>query len=52
MLLPLWSLGDRITSPRVDRSELALVLCAGLAAAFLLVPRRYAIVLPLVVLAL
>lgn len=49
MLLPLWSLQDTITLPRVDEA----VLVAGLAAAaaFLLVPRRFALAFPLGVLA-
>ena len=48
MLLPLWNLQDRITLPRVDEA----VLLVGLAAAvvFLLLPRRWALALPLVVL--
>ena len=48
MLLPLWNLQDRITLPRVDEA----VLLAGLAAAvvFLLLPRRWALALPLAVL--
>jgi hypothetical protein len=48
MLLPLWELQDRIGLDRVDE----VVLVAGLiaAAAFLLVPRRYALALPLAVL--
>ena len=50
MLLPLWSVQDRIGA---DWIELAAAgLAVGLAAAFLFVPRRYAIVLPLVVLTL
>ncbi len=50
MLLPFWSLEDRIGDEWIRPA--ALALSAGLAAAFLLVPRRYAIVLPLVVLGL
>jgi len=48
MLLPLWNLQDRITLPRVDE----VVLLAGLIAAvvFLLLPRRWALALPLAVL--
>jgi hypothetical protein len=48
MLLPLWNLQDRITLPRVDE----VVLATGIAAAlvFALVPRRYALALPLLVL--
>jgi len=48
MLLPFWSLQDRIGA---DWIELAAAgLAAGLAAAFLFVPKRYALVLPLLVL--
>ncbi len=50
MLLPLWSLQDRIGDAWV--APAALALSAGLAAAFVLVPRRYAVVLPLLVLGL
>jgi hypothetical protein len=50
MLLPLWSLQDRIGSSWI--SFAAAVLAFALAAAFLLVPRRYALALPFVVLAL
>jgi hypothetical protein len=50
MLLPFWSLQDRIGSDWITFA--ALVLCAALAAAFLLVPARYAIALPLLVLGL
>jgi hypothetical protein len=50
MLLPFWSLQDRIGEDWVTPA--ALVLAAGLAAAFLFVPRRYALALPLVVLGL
>ncbi|HET7744059.1 MAG TPA: glycosyltransferase family 39 protein [Gaiellaceae bacterium] len=50
MLLPFWSLQDRIGSGWI--SFAALVLAAGLAAAFLFVPRRHALVLPFVVLGL
>jgi hypothetical protein len=50
MLLPFWSLQDRIGA---DRIELAAAgLAVALAAAFLFVPRRYALALPLVVLGL
>jgi hypothetical protein len=49
MLLPWWNVQDRVTLEWV--AELALLLAAALAAAFVLVPRRYALVLPLVVLA-
>jgi hypothetical protein len=50
MLLPFWSLQDRIGA---DWIELAAAgLAAALAAAFLFVPKRYVLALPLVVLAL
>jgi len=48
MLLPFWSLQDRIGHEWIRFS--AALLAAALAAAFLLVPRRYALVLPLLVL--
>ena len=50
MLLPFWSLQDRIGSGWVTPA--ALVLAVALAALFLFVPRHYAIALPLVVLGL
>lgn len=50
MLLPLWSLQDRIGEDWIALATLAL--CAGLAAAFVLVPRRFVLVLPLIVLGL
>ncbi len=50
MLLPFWSLQDRIGDEWITPA--ALVLSLGLAAAFLFVPRRFAIVLPLLVLGL
>jgi len=50
MLLPFWSLQDRIGSGWIRFA--AAVLAVALAAAFLLVPRRYALVLPFVVLGL
>lgn len=50
MLLPFWSLQDRIGADWVKPS--ALALSVALAVAFLLVPRRLAVVLPLLVLAL
>jgi len=50
MLLPFWSLQDRIGSGWITPA--ALALAAGLAAAFLFVPRRYALALPLLVLGL
>jgi hypothetical protein len=50
MLLPLWSLQDRIGESWVRLAALGLAL--ALAAAFLFVPRRYALVLPLAVLGL
>jgi hypothetical protein len=49
MLLPWWNVQDHVSLEWV--AELALALAAALAAAFLLVPRRVALVLPLVVLA-
>jgi 4-amino-4-deoxy-L-arabinose transferase-like glycosyltransferase len=50
MLLPFWSLQDRIGSDWIRPTAFALAL--ALAVLFLFVPRRYAIVLPLVVLGL
>jgi 4-amino-4-deoxy-L-arabinose transferase-like glycosyltransferase len=50
MLLPFWSLQDRVGESWVTPA--AAALAAVLAAAFLLVPRRYAVVLPLLVLGL
>ncbi len=50
MLLPLWSLQDRIGEDWITLA--ALGVAAGLAAAFLFVPRRYAVLLPLLVLGL
>ena len=50
MLLPLWSLQDRIGEDWITLA--AAGLAAGLAAAFLFVPRRYALALPLLVLGL
>jgi len=50
MLLPLWSLQDRTGEDWIVPA--ALALAAGLAAAFLFVPRRFAIALPLLVLGL
>jgi len=50
MLLPFWSLQDRIGESWVTPAAAAFAV--GLGAAFLLVPRRYAIALPLVVLGL
>jgi Dolichyl-phosphate-mannose-protein mannosyltransferase len=48
MIVPLWNVQDSVTLPRLDD----VVLVAGLAAGalFLLVPRRYALVLPAAVL--
>jgi len=48
MIVPLWNVQDSVTLPRLDD----VVLVAGIAAGalFLLVPRRFALVLPLVVL--
>jgi len=48
MLLPLWELQDRVGLPRVDEIVLLVGLLA--AAAFLVLPRRYALALPLAVL--
>jgi len=50
MLLPFWSLQDRIGSGWIAPAALALTV--ALAAAFLFVPRRYALVLPVLVLGL
>src|SRR5262245_18851202 len=50
MLLPLWSLQDRIGDEWVPVTALGLAVV--LAAAFLFVPKRYAVVLPLAVLGL
>ena len=50
MLLPFWSLQDHIGQTWI--APAALGLAVALAAAFLLVPRRFAIVLPLLVLGL
>ena len=48
MLVPLWNVQDSVTLPRLDD----VVLVAGLAAGalFLLVPRRYALILPAAIL--
>ncbi|MFO7571271.1 MAG: glycosyltransferase family 39 protein [Gaiellaceae bacterium] len=48
MLLPFWSLQDRIGAGWIEVAALGLALT--LAAAFLFVPRRFALVLPLLVL--
>jgi hypothetical protein len=50
MLLPFWSVADRIGTGWVSLAALALT--AALACLFLFLPRRYAIALPLVVLGL
>jgi hypothetical protein len=50
MLLPWWSLQDHIGSGWIRPAAVGLAL--ALSAAFLLVPRRYAVALPLLVLAL
>ena len=50
MLLPFWSLQDRIGEDWIALA--ALGLAVALAAAFLFVPRRYALALPLLVLGL
>jgi hypothetical protein len=49
MLLPWWSVQDHVSLEWI--AELAFGLAVVLGAAFLLVPRRYAVALPLVVLA-
>jgi Dolichyl-phosphate-mannose-protein mannosyltransferase len=49
MLLPWWNVQDHVTLEWV--AELALLLAAAFGAAFVIVPRRYALALPLVVLA-
>ncbi len=49
MLLPWWSVQDHVGLEWV--AELAFVLALALAALFMLLPRRYALALPLVVLA-
>jgi hypothetical protein len=49
MLLPWWSVHDHVSLDWIP--VLAFTLAVALAAAFLLVPRRYALALPLVVLA-
>ncbi len=49
MLIPLWNLQDEITLPRVD--EVVYLAALGAALLFLLVPRRLAVLLPLVVMA-
>jgi len=48
MLLPLWELQDRIGLDRVD--EIVLLVGLAAAAAFVLLPRRWAVALPLAVL--
>jgi hypothetical protein len=50
MVLPFWSLQDRVGADWIELVAGALAI--ALAAAFLFVPRRYALALPLVVLAL
>ncbi len=50
MLLPMWSLQDRIGEDWITLA--AALIAAALVAVFLLVPRRYALALPLVVLGL
>jgi hypothetical protein len=55
MLLPFWSLQDRLVEGGYDADTITLValgVAAALAAAFLFVPRRLAIALPLLVLGL
>ena len=48
MLVPLWNVQDSVTLPRLD--DVVLVAGIGAGALFLLVPRRFALVLPLFVL--
>jgi hypothetical protein len=50
MMLPFWSLQDRIGAEWIELAGAALAV--SLAAVFLVVPRRYALALPLLVLAL
>jgi hypothetical protein len=50
MLLPFWSLQDRIGADWIELAAAAVAV--ALAAAFLFVPKRYALALPLLVLAL
>jgi hypothetical protein len=50
MVLPFWSLQDRIGADWIELAAAALAV--ALAAAFLFVPRRYALALPLIVLGL
>jgi len=50
MLLPFWSLQDRIGADWIELAAAALAL--ALAAAFVLLPKRYALALPLLVLGL
>ena len=49
MIVPLWNVQDHVGLPRLD--EVVLVGCIAAAALFVLVPRRYVLVLPAVVLA-
>ena len=49
MLLPWWSVQDHVSLEWI--AELAFLVAVGLAAVFAFVPRRYALVVPLVVLA-
>ena len=49
MIVPLWNVQDEVGLPRLD--DVVLVACIAAAALFLLVPRRYALALPAVVLA-
>jgi 4-amino-4-deoxy-L-arabinose transferase-like glycosyltransferase len=49
MLLPWWTVHDHVSLEWI--AELAFLLAAALAAAFVLIPRRFALVLPLLVLA-
>jgi dolichyl-phosphate-mannose-protein mannosyltransferase len=52
MLLPLWRIHERWSVALGDLATLTVVLAIGAALAFLVVPRRFALVLPLAVLAL
>ena len=49
MIVPLWNVQDEVGLPRLD--DVVLIGCVVAAALFLLVPRRYALALPAVVLA-
>ena len=49
MIVPLWNVQDHVGLPRLD--EVVLIGCIAAAALFVLVPRRYTLVLPAVILA-